>query len=236
MAEETNNATDSEAPGNAADGLKVPRKGNLIVALAVLFVLALISGGYYYFFFKDSSRIVGETGGNASDEKSDGKQAALPPPAPQGASGNPPALKPVMSTDNWLRFQNSQYGFAIQYPPEWAAEESFGELSKFVYLNPTKAEAGSVRPAVAVELYPDRRTLSEMLKNFDYLRGEWRDITVDGVPAKEITVMDQNAQEVVVVVFAKNSVGYSLTAGGFGGGSAGFEISKKILSTFAFLD
>lgn len=237
MAEETNNdAGGGEAPGSAASSPKTPQARTWIAALVILVVLALIGGGYYYFFFKDGSRLARKNGENGLDEKSTSTPPTLPPPRPQGTSATPPPPRPVVRTDNWLRYQNSQYGFEIHYPPEWAAEASFGEVSKFVYLNPTGAAVGVARPAVAVELYPGEGTLQGVLKNFDYLKGEYRDIRVDGVPAKEITAMDQNTREVVVVVFAKNGVGYSLTAGGFGGTSAMFEVARKILSTFAFLD
>ena len=239
---EMNNAPgEGTTPQNLLSGSIVPaprpqspKWRNPITVIVIIVILALIGGGYYYFFFKDGSRVTREGG----EEKASNMQAAPPPPppAPKASEGTAPPPKPVISTENWLRYQNSQYGFEIKYPPEWAAEASFGKENEFVYLGPTVAGAGSINPAVAVDLYPGEGTLQGILKKFDYLKGEYRDITVDSVPAKEITVIDQNAREVIVVVFARGGIGYSLTAGGFGGTYAAFETSKKILSTFAFLE
>ncbi len=229
------------SPANVTPPVLVPKSpesgwwGTLITILVIIIILALVGGGYYYFFFRDGSQVARNEGENEATLPPPGAEIT-PPPAPKALEGTAPPSKSVTNTDDWLRYQNSQYGFEIKYPPEWAAEANLGEASKFVYLSPTSAVAGGVKPAVVIELYPNQPTLAAVLKNFDYLKGEYRDITVDGLPAKEITATDQNAREVIVVVFAKGSVGYSLTAGGFGGTGAVFETSKKILSTFAFLD
>jgi len=201
------------------------RRGfSIVVSIIVVLAVLVIGGGAYYLSTKNSippeTTNQPESGGN------------LPTSENQNQNINPQP-EPQSETSNWKTYRNDTYGFDIRYPSDWLASKgSWSEDGGFFYVGFGTTMATDSKPLATLKVYPNQTTLDKFVKYFDYINGNWKDITLNNVAAKEIVSVGQNSKQIILVASVKNSYGYELASTAFGDN---IDTVKKMSSTFKFL-
>lgn len=131
------------------------------------------------------------------------------------------------NTRNYQKYVNSQYGYSVQYPADWVATE--GYLGGVTFWGPELADNYTVNMTIFAWSLPGYKLstlddfvswrklqISNSIDNVKYINEQ--QIYVDGAPAKLITIsvglISNNVEsklEDKVVLFVKDSIGYSIT-------------------------
>ncbi|MBI3589546.1 MAG: hypothetical protein HY093_04025 [Candidatus Liptonbacteria bacterium] len=188
----------------------------LVPAILVVLAVLVIGAGAYYFATKTKQPTPAST--NQEPQASN-------LPAPENTASN--------EISNWKTYRNDTYGFSIKYPSDWLASKgSWSEDGGFFYVGFGTSMTADSKPLATLEVYPNQTTLDKFVKYFDYLNGNWKDITLNNVAAKEIVSVGQNSKQIILVASVKNSYGYELASTAFGDN---VDTVRKMSSTFEFI-
>ena len=188
-----------------------------VASILVVLAILVIGGGAYYLGNKNSTP--------SKTENSQTGSSNLPEVKNQGLETNLPS--------DWKTYRNDTYGFSIKYPSDWLASKgSWSEDGGFFYVGFGTSMTADSKPLATLKVYPNQTTLDKFVKYFDYLNGNWKDITLNNVAAKEIVSVGQNSKQIILVASVKNSYGYELASTAFGDN---IDTVKKMSSTFKFL-
>ncbi|MEK7180811.1 MAG: hypothetical protein AAB738_00555 [Patescibacteria group bacterium] len=152
------------------------------------------------------------------------------------------ASQTTSDISDWQTYRNDKYGFEIKYPKEligptdpnqgisdggtfyFALKEGdgvYGVSRIYFQINPNGAR--------------DCPTIEDCLSGFNWIKnGTLKDVTVDGLPAKEYASLTPSGKEFILVFFKKGNDLYEFGNNGESNGKESVTLALQILSTFKF--
>lgn len=197
-------------------------KGFIAPLLLALIALLLIGGGAYVYTQKkqENPPMTGNvTLPQATSTTRTTKQA------------NSTTQTSSSQTTDWKTYTNNQYGFSIKYPATWVAHGYWSENGGFFYIGFGDENAIRTKPSAMLRIYTNQSSINTF-KDKVYFQGNWKNITLGGLPAFEIVDVAQTTKnQFLVIVSIKDSHRYELESTVF---DDTVDIVRTMSSTFKF--
>lgn len=148
-------------------------------------------------------------------------------PTPQQSS-----VISINETASWKTYKSDTYNFEVKYPTAWTSNGYWSENGGFFYVGFGDENTIGTKPPAMLRIYPNQNSI-DTFKDKVYFQGNWKNITLGGLPAFEAVGMDQTTKrQFIVIVSIRGPYGYELESTVF---DDTVDIVKTMGSTFKFL-
>ncbi|OHA50533.1 MAG: hypothetical protein A3A97_03090 [Candidatus Terrybacteria bacterium RIFCSPLOWO2_01_FULL_40_23] len=147
----------------------------------------------------------------------------------------------VSYVSNWEIYQNTQYGFEINYPKEWFLEEQTIEDSEIFGVSISSQqvlEDSNQEKYFIVSIMPNVFTEQDLAMNGEAAGYKFQSIDFLGLPSNKLIVTGENelGKPSTSILFNRNSKGWLISHNNYDMTGNHNPVYDEIFSTFKFID